>query len=280
MPVEKQSLAQIVSRVRIGGIKFSGPLQVGKRFFHFTGFEQAMSELVEKLGIVGRADQFLPVFGDGFLVASQAGIGESQVIVPERRVGIDPQRALKLLDRLHGAVRVLVCASQQDVGQRMGGLQLDGFFQFVRCGSSIDSAEADQRQIEVNVEMAALEGFGTLERLQRRRVLPRFEVGESEPMLELGVPRPTGDGFLSDLHGFRQPSQLEISSAPVRGWLEDFRGNLPGAFETGGGARIVVSIERRLAASEQLLNARRLRPARRCWPGRPGRPRGAGIWPA
>ena len=93
-----------------------------------------MSELVEKLRIVGRADKFFPVFGDGFRVAAQAGIGETQVIVPERRVGINAQRGLELFDRLHRAVRVLVGASQEDMGNGVGRLKFNGLFQFVGGG--------------------------------------------------------------------------------------------------------------------------------------------------
>ena len=105
---EKQRLAQIIGRVGISGIEFGGFFQMGDRFLYSSSFEQAMSELVENQGIVRRTVELFFVFGDALLVTSQAGIGESQMIVPERRIGIDAQGGLKLFYRLQSAVGVLI----------------------------------------------------------------------------------------------------------------------------------------------------------------------------
>ena len=79
-------------------------------------------------------------------------------------------------------------------------------------------------------------------------------------MLELRVLRPAGDGFTPDLGGLSQPAQLEEAQHQAAVGGKILRSDLPGALEAGGGARIVVGIQRSLAASQQLLNAWRLRP--------------------
>ena len=79
-------------------------------------------------------------------------------------------------------------------------------------------------------------------------------------MLELRIPRPAGDRFPPDLRGFGQPAQLEEAQHQAAVGGKILRRDLPGVFEAGGGARIVVGVQRSLAASQQLLNARRLRP--------------------
>src|SRR6185312_7317437 len=80
-------------------------------------------------------------------------------------------------------------------------------------------------------------------------------------MLELCVPRPAGDSFTPNLGGFCQPAQLEKAQHQAAVGGKIVRSDLPGALEAGGGARIVVGVERSLAASQQLLNAWRLGPA-------------------
>jgi hypothetical protein len=52
----QQCFAQIVSRVRVPGIEFSRSLQLCQRIFQFSGFEQTVSELINQLRIVRRAD--------------------------------------------------------------------------------------------------------------------------------------------------------------------------------------------------------------------------------
>ena len=83
------------------------------------------------------------------------------MVMPERCVGIDAQRSLKLLDSLHRAVRVLVSPAQQHVGQSMRGLELDGFLQLLGRWRVLILLEQHQRQIKVNVEMTAFQGFRT-----------------------------------------------------------------------------------------------------------------------
>ena len=182
------------------------------------------------------------------------------MIVPEGRVGIDAECGPELLDCLHGAVGVLVGPSQQHTGQRVGGLQLDRLFQFVRRRGVLTLLQRDQSQVKVNVEMAVVEGFRTLQSLHGRPILPSLEVGESKPMLELRVLRPAGDGFTTDLRGFSQPAQLEKAQYQAAVGGKIVRSHLPGTFEAGGGAGVVVGIQRSLTASQQRVNAWRLRP--------------------
>ena len=64
--------------------------------------------------------------------------------------------------------------------------------------------EQHQREIKVDVETRSVERRRALQGGQRRRGLSSFEVGESEPMLQLGVARPARDGLLSDSRSFAQ----------------------------------------------------------------------------
>jgi len=63
----------------------------------------------------------------------------------------------------------------------------------------------------VNVGASAVERLGRLQRRLRRRDLSGFEVGETEPMLQLGIARPTNGRFFAELRGFVQASQLQIA---------------------------------------------------------------------
>src|SRR5712691_10147217 len=131
------------------------------------------------------------------------------MVMPEGRIGIGAQCRLKLLDRLQGSTGVLICPPQEYVRQRARRLQLDSFFQLFRSRTGLILLEQDQRHIKVDVESRSVERFRPLQRRQRSGVLSGLEVGQAEPMLQLRVTRPAGDGLLSNLRGFSQTTQLE-----------------------------------------------------------------------
>ena len=114
--------------------------------------------------------------------------------------------------------------------------------------------EQHQRQIKVDVEARPVERYGTLQGRQGRSGLAGFEVSQPEPMLQLGIARPADDRFLSDPCGLGQTAQLQIAQHQAAAGLQTVGRDLPGAFEAGGGAGIVVGIEGGLATSEQGLN--------------------------
>src|SRR6266849_6171946 len=112
----------------------------------------------------------------------------------------------------------------------------------------------------MNVEPCSVKRFRALQGRKRRRGLSSFEIGETEPMLELCVARPAGDRFLSDSCGLGQTAQLEIAQHQTAVGFQTVWSDLPGAFETGGGSGIVVGVQSGLGGTQEGLNSRCLCP--------------------
>src|SRR6266567_2508251 len=108
---------------------------------------------------------FLLVFGDGLVVAAQTCISETEVIVAKRYVGLKSQRGLKLLNRLQGAVSILIATAQQHMSHRGFRVELYSFLQFIGSCRILILGEHYQGCIEVNVEPRTVQALGTAQLL-------------------------------------------------------------------------------------------------------------------
>src|SRR5258707_12342218 len=88
-----------------------------------------MPGLVKDLWVRRCTPRFFFVLRNRLLVSAEAGIGEAQMIVAKRRVGIRSQCCLKLFDSLQSAVGILISASQENMGQGMRRMELHRLFQ-------------------------------------------------------------------------------------------------------------------------------------------------------
>src|ERR1700757_124887 len=109
--IQQQTLAQFIKHIAISWIEFRGPPQMNYCRFPVPGFQQTAAELVLHLRTVWRAFDLEFVLGESLLVLPQAGIGKSQMVMPQRDAGIDSQGRAKLLDSLQGTVGVLIASS-------------------------------------------------------------------------------------------------------------------------------------------------------------------------
>src|SRR5260221_1371200 len=91
------------------------------------------------------------VLSNGFDIATETGIGESEVIVTEWNIRDETQGNLELFDRLQGAIRILVGTTEQYMGKRCFRIELDGLFQFSGCIEIVRIRQQHQCNVKVHV---------------------------------------------------------------------------------------------------------------------------------
>ena len=66
-----------------------------------------MAKLIKNERIPRRMLEFTSILSNRLLVAAQAGIGKSQMVMPQRNIRLQLQRFLKLLNRLRQLLQEL-----------------------------------------------------------------------------------------------------------------------------------------------------------------------------
>ena len=85
------------------------------------------------------------------------------MVVAEWNARIQAQSGLELTNGVFRAIGVLVGTPQEHVGQGVGGLDLDGPFQFATGGEVVFGCQEHESQIKVDTEVGRAEFSSVLE---------------------------------------------------------------------------------------------------------------------
>ena len=173
-------------------------------------FELQVRQLVIDLGIAVSTRQLGFIFCDGFPVSAEAAESKAEMVVAERNFRIEPQRGLELLQRLQGAIRVLIGAAEKEVRQRGTRIDAQCLLQLIRGGRVLLLIEQHQRQVVMSIEVARLKLDRALQLCDGLRAVSSFHVRQAEIMRELGILRPSGNRCRTRAHSIRAALRFQI----------------------------------------------------------------------
>src|SRR5882724_6488458 len=107
-----------------------------------------MPQLVHNFRMLPRLLQFLPVFRNGLIVSSQAGVRKPEVIVSEANGRVKAERGLELVDGRNAAVRVQVGTPQEHVREGIRRRELDDGLEFIGSRGVVLLTQAHKREIK------------------------------------------------------------------------------------------------------------------------------------
>src|SRR5690242_16792256 len=100
---------------------------------------------------------FFFVLGKRLGVSPKTRQRVSKMVVAKRNPGILGQRQLELLDRLYGAICILIRSSEKNMCERIRRLQLHRGFQSVSRGPKLIVLQKNQCGIELHIELCWFE---------------------------------------------------------------------------------------------------------------------------
>src|SRR5437016_1436831 len=177
--------------------------------------------------------------------------------MPQGDSRIKAQGGVKLLNRLHRPVRVLISAAKQNVCKCTVWFDFDCTFQFVSCRGILILVEKHQREVEMNFGFRSVELFGVTQGLQSSGILPALKIDQSHPVLKLRIIGPMRDGLTTQFCCFVQGPGLQIAQQKSTIRVQIFRRQLPRFLKILNSALDISAIKGGLAVSQQDLHLRR-----------------------
>src|SRR5215813_11210660 len=101
----------------------------------------------------------------------------------------------------------------------------------------------------MNIKICRVPLLGTLESGNRHIILVLFEIGQPEPVLELGIFRPASRYSLAEFDRFRRMSGFEVAEQQAPVHLDIVWRQLIGLLENADRANVVTRFKRSLAAA-------------------------------